>query len=285
MEVDGGRPEATEPMNLPAAPYLPTEDPAVVASTPLSRAGWYDDAQHGGVVSALLARAVESTPTLVPMSVARLTVELFRPVPTVPLRTETTVIRQGKRVQVVQASAWSKDVEMARATALRMRDVDLDLPAEALPDEPPPPAPDTVPPVDRSTWGVGPRDGRIMFHRHAIDIREVEGSFRELGPASVWIRMTTPLVAGEAPSPLVRAVVAADFSNGVSRLLRSSDWVFMNADLTVSLHRLPEGAWIGLRSVSHLAPTGRGVAHSLLYDLTGPIGRGFQTLYIDRRSP
>ena len=221
-------------MTLPAAPYLPTEHPDIVESTHLSRAGWYEDGQHGGVVAALCARAVEATPTLVPMAVARLTVELFRQVPAVPLRTETRVVREGKRIQVVQASAWAGNVEMARATALRLRTTHLDLPGEALTAEPTPPPPDSVAPVDRSTWGVGPRDGRIMFHRHAIEIREVEGSFRELGPAAVWIRMTTPLVGGEQPSPLVRAVVAGDFSNGVSRLLHSSDWVFMNADLTVS---------------------------------------------------
>ncbi len=269
-------------MSLPAAPYLPTEAPDIVESTPLSRAGWYEDGQHGGVVAALLARAVEATPTLVPMSVARLTVELFRQVPAVPLRSETRVVRQGKRIQVVEASAWADDVEMARATALRLRTTDLDLPAEALTAEPTPPPPDTVAPAG-SSWGVGPTDGRIMFHRHAIEIREVEGSFRELGPAAVWIRMTTPLVAGEQPSPLIRAVVAGDFSNGVSRLLHSSDWVFMNADLNVALHREPQGEWIGLRSTSRLGSTGRGIAHSVLYDLSGPIGHAFQTLYIDRR--
>ena len=272
-------------MTVPEAPYLQTEDPAVVASTPLARAGWYDDGQHGGVVAGLLVRAAEAVPTLAPMEIGRVTVELFRKVPTVPLRTESRVVREGKRIQVVEVSATAGDTEMARATVLRLRAADLTLPPSALPDEPTPPPPSSVPPPDRSTWGVGPTDGRVMFHRHAIDIREVEGSFRELGPAAVWIRMTRPLVAGEEPSPVVRAVVAGDFSNGVSRLLHSSDWVFMNADLTVHLHRRPRGDWIGLRAESHLDPSGRGVAHALLYDLDGPVGRSTQTLFVDAADP
>jgi len=270
-------------VTVPDAPYLPTEDPRVVESTPLARAGWYDDGQHGGVVAALLVRAVEAVPTLAPMEVSRITVELFRKVPTVPLRTETRILREGRRIQVVGVSASADGVELARGTVLRLRATDLDLPPSALPDEPTPPPPSTVSAPDRSTWGVGPTDGRVMFHRHAIDIREVEGSFRELGPAAVWIRMTKPLVAGEDPGPVVRAVVAGDFANGISRLLHSSDWVFMNADLTIHLHRLPRGTWIGLRAVTHLDRSGRGIAHARLYDLDGPVGRSTQTLFIDRR--
>ncbi|MGA7271212.1 MAG: acyl-CoA thioesterase domain-containing protein, partial [Acidimicrobiia bacterium] len=89
---------------IPAAPYLPTSRADVVESTPLALAGWYEQGQHGGVVAALLARSVEAVPTLAPMEVARLTVELFRVVPLTTLRTEARVVREGKRIQVVEAS-------------------------------------------------------------------------------------------------------------------------------------------------------------------------------------
>jgi hypothetical protein len=123
-----------------------------------------------------------------------------------------------------------------------------------------------------------------MFHRHAIDIREADGSWYQTGPAAVWLRITRPLVAGRQPSPLQRAVVTADFGNGVSRLLHTRDWVFMNADLTVHLFRMPVGEWVALRAESWYDRSGRGVAASTLYDTAGPIGRGTQTLFLDRRS-
>ena len=42
-------------------------------------------------------------------------------------------------------------------------------------------------------WDVG-------YHT-AMEYRFVSGSFRELGPATVWMRMRHPLVAGEEPTP------------------------------------------------------------------------------------
>ena len=44
-----------------------------------------------------------------------------------------------------------------------------------------------------------------------------------------------------------RAVAAADFGNGISRVLDWNEWLFINTDLTVHLHREPEGEWVGAR--------------------------------------
>jgi hypothetical protein len=41
----------------------------------------------------------------------------------------------------------------------------------------------------------------------------------------------------------MRAAVG-DYSNGIATELPWSDWTFINADLTVSLARKPEGEWI-----------------------------------------
>ena len=111
-------------MEIPPAPYLPTSDPQVVESTPLSQSGWYEDGQHGGLVAGLLARAVEAVPTLTPMEVARLTVDIFRVVPTVPLRVATSILREGKRIQLVRAHLSAGDTQVAQATALRLRVAD-----------------------------------------------------------------------------------------------------------------------------------------------------------------
>lgn len=262
----------------PVAPYLP-DGPHRVISTELSSAGWYDDGQHGGVVAALMAGAIEAVPGLSPMQIARLTVELFRRVPVAPLELRTKVEREGKRIQLVSAGLWTEGVEVARSVALRVRLTELSLPP--LPSLPPPAFPGRS--VDLSAWGVGAK-GKRVFHRTCLEVQEAEGSYWELGPAAMWMRLLTPIVAGTEPTPLQRAVTVADFGNGVSRLVHTADWAFMNADLTVSLVRYPEGEWVALRAESMLDESGRGLASSVLFDRRGPIGRATQTLFLDRRS-
>ena len=270
-------------MEIPSAPYLPTADPQVVESTPLAQSGWYEDGQHGGLVAGLLARAIESVPTLTHMEVARLTVDIFRVVPTVPLRVTTSILREGKRIQLVRAFLSAGDTELAQATAMRLRVTDRPVPEAAVPDPALLPTPvDEAPVVDPERVGVGV-SGRVYYHRHGVEMRQAEGRFDQAGPGAVWLRMRAPLVAGEEPTPLLRAVVSADHGNGVSSVLPPS-WVFMNADLNIHLLRLPVGEWVGLRAVSWFADLGRGVAHSQLFDPTGGIGRSVQTLYADYRT-
>ena len=270
-------------MEIPPAPYLPTSDPEVVESTPLSQSGWYEDGQHGGLVAGLLARAVDGVSTLTPMEVARLTVDIFRVVPTVPLRVTTTILREGKRIQLVRAYLQAGGVEVAQATAMRLRIADRPPPDAALPDPSLLPIPVAeAPSVDSERVGVGVA-GRVYFHRHGVEMRQAEGDFDQPGPGAVWMRIVSPLVAGEELTPLLRAVISADHGNGISSVLPTS-WVFMNADLNVHLLRMPVGEWVGLRSVSWFADLGRGVAHSQLFDAGGGMGRSVQTLFTDYRT-
>src|SRR4029077_12448173 len=111
--------------------FLPTE---------LARGPWTPEALHGGPPAALLARCAEHVPGGEGTMVTRLTVELLRPVPVSPLAVETRVLRPGRKVQLVGASLHAGDVEVARATALRIRTLDRPLPTGiARPDPPPGP--------------------------------------------------------------------------------------------------------------------------------------------------
>ena len=69
-------------------------------------------------------------------------------------------------------------------------------------------------------------------------------------------------------------MVAADSGNGVSATLDLERYIFINVDLTVHLHRLPQGEWVGLDAVTLPEPEGVGLADSVLHDERGPIGRG-----------
>src|SRR5439155_1666657 len=81
--------------------------------------------------------------------------------------------------------------------------------------------------------------------------RFVAGGFDRPGPATDWIRLRVPLVAGEPTSPLCRVAAAADFGNGVSWVLsRLEGYTFINPDLTIYLHRMPAGEWVCLEAAT-----------------------------------
>lgn len=242
-----------------------------------ARGPWSPEAQHGGAPAALLATCLERAGGG-DMHPARLTLELLRPVPIAPLTVETAITRPGKKVQIVEARLRAGDTEVARASLLRIRRAALPLPPMERAAPPPPPREgiDGVPPWIESTW-------RPAYHRDAVEHRFVAGGFEVPGPATDWIRLRVPVVAGEPPTPLARLMAAADFGNGVSWVLHRADgWQFINPDLTVYLHRLPAGEWVCLDAVSYMEPHGVGLAESRLFDETGPLGRATQSLLLER---
>lgn len=263
--------------------YLPGKTHNTYQSTPLANAGWYEEGQHGGALSALVVGHVEETvPTLTDMQVSRMTVEMFRVVPLVPLRIETDVIREGKRIQHVEALVFDDSGELLSKVAVqRLRVADLQVPQRSAPPLLELPQPGEIAGRVGEAWGVGARD-KTMFHRHAMEIREVEGGFEQEGPGTVWMRLAKPIIAGRETTPLQRVVATADFCNGISRALDIEQWVFMNPDLTVHTSRYPEGEWIALSAESTYGNRGRGLATGTLWDTSGWLGRSTQSLYLDR---
>ena len=123
---------------------------------------------------------------------------------------------------------------------------------------------------------------RSNCSRDAIEIRFVAGAFGG-GPATAWFRLTSPLVAGEDPSPLQRLAAAGDFGNGISATLSWDDYLYINPDLTLYVEREPVGEWICLDSQTRIARDGVGVAESVLYDVHGRVGRATQALLVAPR--
>jgi hypothetical protein len=247
--------------------FLPSE---------LTRGPWDPKAQHAGPPAALLGRAIELCGEPDGGQIGRVTFEILRPVPLEPLAVEARVARPGRSVELIEASLSGSDGELLRARAwrLRLRPVELD-PAPA--PEPPPPRPDEAQakPFYEPGWEIG-------YHT-AMESRFVEGAFLEPGPATVWMRMRQPLVAGEQPTPLQRVLVAADSGNGVSAALDWRRYLFINTDLSVHLFRMPAGEWVCLDARTFPAEEGVGLADTALYDERGRIGRGVQTLLVRER--
>ncbi|WP_227983637.1 thioesterase family protein [Nocardia spumae] len=253
-------------------------DPAVFHSTELTRGPWSPDAQHAGPPSALLGHVIERCEPRPGFRVGRVAVEILGPVPIAPLRAEARVVRPGRSVELIEATISTErgPVLTANAWRLRVAEPEVEVPAQALATGAHP-GPDTVPGGDEfpSTQPIG-------FHT-GIEYRFVEGSFGRTGPAVCWIRLRYPIVAGTTPSPLERTLAAADSGNGVSAVLDWDRYLFINTDLTVTLHREPVGEWVCLDAATYPERSGIGMAESRLYDEKGPVGRSTQTLLIGPR--
>jgi hypothetical protein len=262
-------------------------DGDVVVPTVLARGPWDPTAMHGGPPAALLARAMESVPTPdgIVMPVARLTVELLRPIPLEPLAVTTAVVRTGRKVQVVDASVAlaGSGTEVVRGRAVRIRSASVPLPYEdpvrgpLLVPEEPPGSPEGLEP------GAPLLESDEAFHRDAIDLRFTEGAWDQPGPVAFWGRLLVPLVAGEELTPLQRTMALSDMGNGVSGVVGFDTHVFINPELSVHLWRYPAGEWIAFRSRSHLGAHGVGLAESAIYDRSSRLGAAAQSLFIDVR--
>jgi Thioesterase-like superfamily len=259
------------PPDLPDAVFHRDGDRFV--PTDLARGPWDPNAQHGGPSAALLAALLEHHDAGPPAHVARMTVELLRPVPMRPIELRARTLRPGKKVQLVEASVLVDDIEVVRATALRIRLADVEA---------------ADPPDDRLTPGPSaPRERFELLNGlnfgFAMDMSAARGEFGVPGPAAVWFRLAVPIVAGEEPTPLMRVAAAADFGNGISGAVTWDTHLFINPDLTFYLHRQPAGEWVGLDAVTWPTHDGVGIADAALYDERGRIGRSVQALLLDRR--
>lgn len=92
--------------------------------TSLARGPW-GPSLSGNYIGGLLGRAVEQEVDDVDLQPARLTVDLLRPVALQPLQMHSSVVRDGRRLRLVDAVMTQNDVIVARASALFLRRVSM----------------------------------------------------------------------------------------------------------------------------------------------------------------
>lgn len=268
------------------APYdgpTVTIDSAVVDGawmpTAYSRGPWDARSLHGGPVAALMTRSAELADAPVPTRLARITVELLRPVSFLPVIVDVKVVRPGTKVStldLVMRAADDPEIVYALGRAQRIRTADVEFPDPTVEEVPPLPGEAAV--ID--PW---PGVGDVTFHANAVEHRFVRGHFREQGPALDWIRMRVPVVPGEVASGWQRAAAFSDFTNGLSSIVPfDGTSIFINPDLTVHLWREPEGEWICSDATTRASASGIGLSQTALWDRKGRIGTGLQSLFLDR---
>jgi hypothetical protein len=243
-----------------------------VVPTDLCRGPWDPDACHAGPPTGMLARAAERL--LPEQRLARITVDLIRPIPHAGFRITGEVTRSGRTVSTTHLSIVDADGRVAgNARTLHM----APQPETALPT-----APSDTPRLADARPGVfAIRRGRhdLPMFSGGVEMRYPAGEDHRPGPTTAWMR-TVPLLPDEAVSGFARICPLADCGNAISRNAEPGPIAFLNTDLTVVLHREPVGDWFGMQSVSHWQDDGFGMSDSLLFDDRGPVGRALQSLII-----
>ena len=259
---------------LPQAFYVRESDDLFVPTT-ATVGPWDPNLQHGGPPAALLARAMLRAAARDDVRIAQFSLDFLGPVALGPMTVRAEVLRPGKRIELVtatasvagraalRASAWRIAVGPDRSPALRVED-----PVPALPSV----AADTLfPTVPHFGYG------------DAMEWRFVEGSFQTLGPATVWSRPRIPLVAGETVSPLLQALLMVDSANGISAELDFTSSTFVPVNLAVAFTRAPGGEWIGMTAHTALAGDGVGTTRARLFDRRGVFAEAHQALFVGTR--
>ena len=257
-----------------AKAFFRVEDDHFYIGNDPARGPWSADACHAGPVTGAIARSFE---LCVPdKQLMKLSVEILRPVPIAGFRVVTEVVKNGRMVTTANAKITDQDNKLvATASAMYMQQQQLgDVPSVE----------DQIPPVEESVAGDFP----IKFTLHGlpsfstgIEILYPQGEDSEPGPTSLWMK-SLPIVEQEIPSPFQKLCPLADCGNGISRNGELNQISFINPDITIVMHRAPEGDWLGTRTRSHWQPTGMGLAEATLFDGQGAIASVMQTLLLKR---
>jgi hypothetical protein len=194
---------------------------------------------------------------------ARFTIDLLKPARQVPTRTQTRLIREGRRVRYAECDVIQGDWIVARATAVQY------LTSEAPPGEEWTTEPVFTAPEDaaRDALSVGsdPSGWSVLGAEHQ-NTETKRAYYRGVD-----------VVVGEEVSPFVRAVIVAEAAANMVINLGTRGIGYINGDLTVSMSRLPRSEFIGVQGDTRTAAAGVAVGTATLFDEAGPFGTAMVT--------
>ncbi len=259
-------------MNSDSTTFFSSTDGKWFVGNDAARGPWSADACHAGPVTGLLVRALEGAVT--EKQIVRITANYLRPVPMSGFRIDADITRNGRSAAMAEVTLTDAGGRIcANASSLHLVSSDFGtLPTSTIKS----PSRQQAKPGDSALGKAS--HGRSYFHDW-IDVAFPPGETNAPGPTTIWMRAPA-LLAGETPSPFQRVCPLADCGNGTSRNAELTEASFVNPDLTVVLHRLPESEWLASSAISFWEPTGIGLSQATLFDEKGPIGSAVQTLLI-----
>jgi hypothetical protein len=254
------------------AEALYIRDGDAFVGTACTKGAWAHGGQAGGAVLALLGHALEDVPTLTPMSLSRLTVDIVRPVPLGQrLHVDAEILREGKKIQLVDLLIRSEDTVTTRARALRIRDRDVGS-FDGLPVSTTDVNPSAGLPPPEGLTRVDQYPGTPDFLKHGAELRR---TFEPLegGIHAVWCRLRVPVVAGEPLRAASMAALPLDLVNLLGVTLDPARATSINPDVTGHMSRGPVGEWVALTGHTFYAhDVGHGVSMAVMSDAGGAFG-------------
>jgi Thioesterase-like superfamily len=248
-------------------------------ATDLVRSTWSAAIQHAAPVSALLVRALERCASRVDTRLSRVAVDLLGPVPAEGnLWVRSQVERAGKQIELISAEMLTLGPDgqprpAARASGWRLQRLDTADVVHA--------AAAALRPLSEARSRNLEKDWDRNYV-HSLDWRWLTKRLNE-GPGETWIKPTVDLVSGETMTQLERLFAVADCANGIGSKLDITKWTFLNNDLVVHVHQIPDGDWIGIRAETNYGPDGIGTAVGTLFDEWGAVGSIQQSVLVRRR--
>ncbi len=243
--------------------YLPTE--ATIGP-------WSPDFQHGGPPSALLTHELRIYPSAFPLNITRVTIEILGAVPVTPCEIKVEVVRGGKRIELLRGEYTSEGKTYLIAHAWRFIPEPgvTSVLSDSYEIHPLPEAQ-----IYKSFQGVS-----YFPYGEALEWRFTKGAYDTFGPAAVWTRPRIPLIENLNIDPLEALMLMVDSANGISAELDHRSWTFVPVDLTLGLHRQPEGEWVGMDANTVMEHDGIGQTTTIVFDSRGKVGQSVHSLFI-----
>ncbi len=192
-------------------PFFAKRDNTFIPN-PVSNGPWDPNSMHGRVVIGLLAHAIEEQHGSDEFVPARLTVDMFRlPNIQTPVEVTTGLVRDGKRIKVVEAEFFSGGTSMARASCQLLRRTENAPGNVWSPSNWDAPLPDAIP---------APTDPKLGMNGKWTT-RPITGHMGSLGPRRLWMSEVREMVDGVPMSPFVHVATGADFAKSLRQCRRS----------------------------------------------------------------
>ena len=250
---------------MSAASAFFVRESALFVPTGMGASPWSKKAHSGVSLGGLVAHVLDRIPSPAPMQTTRITIDILGAIPLEPISVITRIVREGRRVQLIEIDFEVEGKTWLRASALRLRTQDG--PALCHPLTHPYPD-DTAAARKGATW---------------VESIAVVSDFLVPGPGACWVRFPCEVVAGELLSPLETVTMAAGFGSGIASMVSIREWTFANLDISLHLSRLPRSEWVLIDATSESAGNGIALSNTRLGDRDGMFGSAHQSIYLDRR--
>jgi hypothetical protein len=261
---------------MPMAMFTAEDDQLV--PSPLARSMWSPDQMHGVAVSGALARGLETRLAELgrtDLQPARYTVDLFQPAKMAPCTVTTEIVREGRRLCLIDAVLLQEGKPVARASCIFLLPTESATGTVWSPAEHPQAPPiDVVPPSE---------EPRVPFFASDAPWSQSFPEHQNAGHKQTW-QAGLHVVEGEVGTPFQSVAAIAD---ATSMLVNwgTEGVQYINTDITLALARPPVGREIGLSVTDRVEHDGIAVGTVEVFDRAGPLGTSMVTAIANAKRP